>query len=235
MSAQRRIAKLNQLLADELGSPLRAWKRTQDGCFIHPMPVFDSDGKAVHENVCSCGVDQRIHWPGCLLSGSRRKFLRRNILFDYEENEQQRRLANRYLVAVESPLASAQWQQAFPSEPIPRRGLWYPLTDGGRYMILDPYQEPDLSATQFVIRAVRVFLKTGLNELDRLYEERYAKKERDKQARYGEALDDAVSVSLHPGQKGEVGLPSTIRQIAGRSGALMAPPRHALIGTGEHA
>ncbi len=231
MSAQRKVTKLNNLLRDELGSPVRAWKITQDNCFVHPMPVFDSSGDPVYENVCSCGIDQRIHNPRCRLSRSRRKFRRRNILYDYEDPEQQRRMANRYLIAVESPLAAEQWRREYSSEPIPLGGLWYPLTNEGGYMMLDPGQAPDLDVTQFVIRAVRIFDKTGLNEIDRLYEERQEAVEKAKRARYGAALDSAVSVSLHPGTKGEVSLPATMRQLSARGGALIAPPRLSLIGT----
>lgn len=203
MLSERQLARLNNLLGQELGrnpfgDPLYSWAYSE--YLQHRMLKIDPHtAQPVFDYRCVCGLNVLVHQPHCRLTTAVPCYIPRKMT---------PQLKNQWVAVVWSaPGSPEQWVREFGIRmEYPPRGYCVPTN-----ACLEPDVDPDVAVTWDLIHKIREQRKKTMQQWITEAEDALALHERRKDAELDDMISDACTAfgNAKPGARmGGISLPS---------------------------
>ncbi len=192
MNFERRLRKLNDLLASELGEPIYAWKWSED--LKHPMRAINDDGSLKFNYRCVCGLNASVHSAACRMTIAEPVWIVRKMRLDLERQW--------VLCRAIPSLPEDKFREVFGSMVEYRPFEWAPCDGANGAVSLEPSEEPSEAITWEVIRHIRALRSKSQAQMDSEYLDAVARREAQKRDNILQDIkSEAPAFNGIPGEK----------------------------------
>ena len=187
------------MLLAELGEhPPYAWIYSESPEFKRAMRVVDDAGRPDWDYECPCGLNVSVHSAVCAAE----KLVVAVPKFAIRKTDEQ--MVDQWvLCAWQQPPSEDEWHRMFGTRlPYNRNGSWAPVATETRVVAMPPGKLPGEAWTMAIIRARQKTREIPERDIANATENRWAKKDKDRQEMIRHRISDALPVNPEPGKRG---------------------------------
>lgn len=192
------VSYQNEILRQELGEfegyQLYKWIYSEE--LLLPMVILDNDGEPERDFKCVCGLNVRVHQPGCYITIRVSRAELRKIAPD---------ISHQWILCCWVPPEASEhdWECTFQGQfPYPSNGYYLPVSHNGVTLTLKGGAAPVMEVTRECIKYIKAHRERTSKQWEQDFLEDSAKAEARTDQIRNDRIRDRISVT-HLGKPGE--------------------------------